>query len=46
MIDALLHLCGLCHDSHTHVNLLQLVAGGACASWGCFCCYVRTKLKG
>ena len=49
MIDALLHLCGCCPDAHSHLNLLQLLVGGATMSFSGLFCYFRailTKTKG
>lgn len=44
MFDALMHAFGLCPDAHTHLNLLQLLAGGLLTSCSAAGLYIRNAL--
>lgn len=45
MLETLMHLIGICPDTHSHLDLLDVVAGGMLGSCGVFFSYFLHVLK-
>lgn len=45
MIEALMHMLGICPDAHCHLNLFQLLAAGALTSCSAAGVYFRSFFR-